>query len=92
MDSSLPNDHGSISRRILRHAILGGDLEWRFLPDRVRMDVILPSDDGVMRVRNRVARVQSLERLLNATDEETAVAKIESELQKPYGLLGWWRS
>jgi hypothetical protein len=43
-----------------------------------------------MRVRIRVARVQSVERVVNATDEQAAIAKIEAELQKPYGLLGSW--
>ncbi len=31
-----------------------------------------------------------LERGVNATDEESAIAKTESELQKPFGLLGSW--
>jgi hypothetical protein len=43
-----------------------------------------------MRFRIRVARVQSVERVVNAADEQAAIAKIESELQKPYGLLGAW--
>jgi excisionase family DNA binding protein len=43
-----------------------------------------------MRFRIRVARVQSVERMVNATDEQAAIAKVESELQKPYGLLGTW--
>jgi hypothetical protein len=43
-----------------------------------------------MRFRIRVARGQSVERAVNATDEQAAIGKIESELQKPYGLLGAW--
>lgn len=43
-----------------------------------------------MRFRIRVARVQSVERVVNATDEQAAIVKIESELQKPYGLIGSW--
>jgi excisionase family DNA binding protein len=31
-----------------------------------------------------------VKRLVNATDEDAAMAKIESELQTPYGLLGGW--
>jgi excisionase family DNA binding protein len=45
-----------------------------------------------VRFRIRVARVQSVERVVNATDEQAAIAKIESELQKPYGLLGSWNT
>jgi hypothetical protein len=37
-------------------------------------------------------RVQSVERVVNATDEEAAIAKVEAELQKPYGLLGSWKT
>jgi excisionase family DNA binding protein len=48
----------------------------------------LASDDLAMRFRIRVARVQSVERAVTATDEQAAIAKVESELQKPYGLLG----
>jgi excisionase family DNA binding protein len=43
-----------------------------------------------MRFRIRVARVQSVERIVSATDEQAAIGKVESELQKPYGLLGAW--
>ena len=43
-----------------------------------------------MRFRIRVARVQSVERVVNATDEQAAIVKIESELRKPYGLIGAW--
>ncbi|HYT79730.1 MAG TPA: hypothetical protein VEQ37_10830 [Actinomycetota bacterium] len=45
-----------------------------------------------MRFRIQVARVQSVERVVNATDEEAAIAKVEAELQKPYGLLGSWKT
>jgi excisionase family DNA binding protein len=43
-----------------------------------------------MRFRIRVARVQSVERVINATDEQAAIGKIESELQRPYGMLAAW--
>ena len=45
-----------------------------------------------MRFRIQVARVQSVERVVNATDEEAAIARVEAELQKPYGLLGSWKT
>jgi excisionase family DNA binding protein len=48
------------------------------------------SDDGAMRFCIRGARVQPVERVVNATNEQAAIAKVESELQKPYGLLGAW--
>ena len=56
--------------------------------DEIRTRELPPSDDQAMRFRIRVARVQSVERVVNATDEQAPVAKIESELQKPCGMLG----
>jgi hypothetical protein len=50
----------------------------------------LGSDDLGMRFRIRVARVQSVEQMVSATDEQAAISKVEAELQKPYGLLGAW--
>lgn len=43
-----------------------------------------------MRFRVHVTRVQSTERVFNAADEESAIRKVEGELERPYGILGPW--
>ncbi len=44
-----------------------------------------------MRFRMKVTRIQSTERSVSATDEETAIRKIQDELERPYGFLGSWK-
>ena len=45
-----------------------------------------------MRFRVRVARTEIAERVVSAVDEEGAINKIQAELDKPYGLLGLWKT
>lgn len=45
-----------------------------------------------MRFRIRVARTEVAERVVSAVDEEAAIAKIRAELDKPYGMLGLWKT
>src|SRR5687768_2751508 len=43
-----------------------------------------------MRYRIKLVRTQFAERVVHATDEEAAVAKVRAELAQPYGFLGRW--
>jgi excisionase family DNA binding protein len=45
-----------------------------------------------MRYRVRISRVQVAERSMRAADEESAIALVHQELEKPYGLLGRWET
>lgn len=45
-----------------------------------------------MRYRIRVTRAQVTERTVRATDEDAAVAKVQEELERPYGFLGRWET
>lgn len=45
-----------------------------------------------MRYRMRITRVQVADRSVLAKDEDHAMEKIRSELDKPYGLLGRWET
>jgi excisionase family DNA binding protein len=44
-----------------------------------------------MRYRFRLTRLQTAERSIRATDEESALKKLRSELREPYALLGGWQ-
>jgi excisionase family DNA binding protein len=39
-----------------------------------------------------VARTEIAEKMVSAADEEAAIDKIQAELDRPYGLLGLWRT
>jgi excisionase family DNA binding protein len=45
-----------------------------------------------VKYRIRVARTDIAERTITATDEEGAIAKMQAELDKPYGVLGQWKT
>ena len=43
-----------------------------------------------MRYLLKIIRIQSAERSVSADEEESAVQKIQAEIDKPYGFLGSW--
>ena len=45
-----------------------------------------------MRYRLKITRVQTAERMVSATDEESAMEKIQAEFERPYGFLGSWKT
>lgn len=45
-----------------------------------------------MRYRMRITRVQVVDRKVAAKDEDHAMEKIRTELDRPYGLLGQWQT
>src|SRR6266487_2787294 len=45
-----------------------------------------------MRYRIRVTRVQVVERSVLAKDEEHAMDRVRTELDQPYGFLGYWQT
>ena len=44
-----------------------------------------------MRFTVRFTRVQVAERIVRATDEEDAAAKVQEEFERPYGYFGSWK-
>jgi len=45
-----------------------------------------------MKYRIRVIRVETAEKVVTATDEESAIQKVQDELAKPYGFFGHWET